>query len=179
VTLGQQLFNDKRLSADGTIACANCHVPDKGFVDGKPQADGINQQRGQRNSPTVLNAMFNASQFWDGRAATLEDQAKLPILNPIEMGMKSPEDVVAKVRGLPEYAETFQKVFGRAVTYDDLAAAIAALTHAVRRGCAIRPLYCRRGERDGRRGQARLGPVQRQGALQRLSRRQCGVATVL
>jgi len=126
VTLGQQLFNDKRLSADGTIACANCHVPDKGFVDGKPQADGINQQRGQRNSPTVLNAMFNASQFWDGRAATLEDQAKLPILNPIEMGIKSPEDVVAKVRGLPEYAETFQKVFGRAVTYDDLAAAIAA-----------------------------------------------------
>jgi len=126
VALGQLLFNDKRLSADGTVACANCHVPDKGFVDGKPQAEGIQQQRGQRNSPTVVNAMFNATQFWDGRAATLEDQAKLPILNPIEMGMKSPEEVVTKVRDIPEYAEAFQKAFGRAVTYDDLAAAIAA-----------------------------------------------------
>jgi cytochrome c peroxidase len=81
---------------------------------------------GQRNSPTVLNALFQATQFWDGRAATLEDQAKLPILNPIEMGMSSPEAVVAKVRGIPEYRNDFQKVYGREATYDDIASAIAA-----------------------------------------------------
>jgi cytochrome c peroxidase len=126
VKLGEKLFNDKRLSLDGTVACATCHAPDKGFVDHKPQSEGIKQQRGQRNSPTVLNAMFNATQFWDGRAPTLEEQAKLPILNPIEMGQKSPDDVVAKLRGLPEYTQQFQKAFGRDVTYDDVAAAIAA-----------------------------------------------------
>jgi cytochrome c peroxidase len=70
--------------------------------------------------------MFNAVQFWDGRAATLEDQAKLPILNPVEMGQKSPDDVVAAVKKVPEYAATFQKLFGHDVTYDDIAAAIAA-----------------------------------------------------
>lgn len=126
IALGKQLFNDKRLSVDGTVACATCHVPDKGFVDHKPQSEGVKQQRGQRNSPTVLNAMFNATQFWDGRAPTLEAQAKLPILNPVEMAQKSPEDVVAKLQGIPEYADSFQKVFGRPVNYDDLAAAIAA-----------------------------------------------------
>jgi cytochrome c peroxidase len=126
VALGDKLFNDKRLSADDSTSCATCHDPKAGFVDHKPTSEGIGKQKGQRNSPTVLNAMFNATQFWDGRAPTLEAQAKLPILNPIEMGQKSPEDVVAKLRKIPEYADTFKKVFGRDVEYDDLAAAIAA-----------------------------------------------------
>jgi cytochrome c peroxidase len=124
--LGDKLFKDKRLSADNSTSCSTCHDPDKGFVDHKPVSEGLRHQKGQRNSPTVLNAMFNATQFWDGRAATLEDQAKLPILNPIEMGMPSPEAVVAKVKGIPEYATGFQQVFGRPVNYDDLARAIAA-----------------------------------------------------
>ncbi len=126
--LGDKLFNDKRLSVTNAVACATCHDPQKGFVDHKPVAEGVTapKERGKRNSPTVLNAMFNATQFWDGRAPSLEEQAKLPILNPIEMGQKSPDDVVAKVRRIPEYAQAFQKVFGRDVTYDDLAAAIAA-----------------------------------------------------
>lgn len=126
VALGEKLFNDKRLSADDTVSCATCHDPKKGFVDRRPTSEGIDKQVGRRNAPTILAAMFNATQFWDGRAATLEEQAKLPILNPIEMGMKSPEEVVAKVRAIPEYSAEFQKVFGRDVTYDDLAAAIAA-----------------------------------------------------
>jgi cytochrome c peroxidase len=126
VRLGDKLFNDKRLSADNTVACATCHEPAKGFVDGKPLSEGIAKRHTARNSPTVLNALFNASQFWDGRAATLEDQAKLPILNENEMGMKSPDDVVAKLRGIPEYVSEFRAVFGRDITYDDLAAAIAA-----------------------------------------------------
>ena len=126
IALGDKLFNDKRLSVDDTVSCATCHDPKRGFVDHEVTSKGVRNQRGQRNSPTILNSMFNATQFWDGRAATLEEQAKLPILNPVEMGQKSPEDVVAKLRKLPEYVDAFKKVFGRDVTYDDLATAIAA-----------------------------------------------------
>ncbi len=126
IALGDKLFNDKRLSADDSTSCATCHDPKAGFVDHKNTSEGIRKQKGQRNAPTVLNAMFNATQFWDGRAATLEAQAKLPILNPVEMGQKSPEDVVAKVRKIPEYVDAFKSVFGRDVNYDDLAVAIAS-----------------------------------------------------
>ncbi|MCP3099775.1 cytochrome-c peroxidase [Myxococcus sp. K15C18031901] len=126
VALGEKLFNDKRLSLDDSVSCATCHDPNKGFTDGKTVSEGVKGLKGMRNSPTVLNALFNGSQFWDGRAATLEDQAKLPILNPVEMAMPTPEAVVVKVRAIPEYATTFQQVFKRDVTYDDLAAAIAA-----------------------------------------------------
>ncbi|SEL32973.1 cytochrome c peroxidase [Stigmatella aurantiaca] len=126
VALGEKLFLDPRLSADNTVSCSTCHEPAMGFVDGKALSTGIKGQQVTRNSPTVLNAMFNASQFWDGRAGTLEDQAKLPILNPREMGMPSPEAVVAKVQAIPEYATAFKSVFGREVNYDDLASAIAA-----------------------------------------------------
>ncbi len=125
-SLGDALFDDKHLSSDGTVSCSTCHDPKLAFVDHKVTSEGVKKQRGQRNSPTVLNAMFNAVQFWDGRAATLEDQAKLPILNPVEMGQKSPDDVVAAVKKNPKYVATFQKLFGHDVTYDDIAAAIAA-----------------------------------------------------
>jgi cytochrome c peroxidase len=128
IALGEKLFRDKRLSVDGTIACSTCHDPDKGFTDHRADnatSEGVGGKRGTRNAPTVLNAMFQAAQFWDGRAATLEDQAKLPILNPVEMGQKTPADVVAAVRRVPEYAEAFRRLYGRDVTYDDLAAAIA------------------------------------------------------
>ncbi|MCI0466941.1 MAG: cytochrome-c peroxidase [Beijerinckiaceae bacterium] len=129
VALGEKLFNDRRLSVDDSVACATCHEPAKGFSDHRGNtatSAGIQNQRGQRNAPTVLNAMFQISQFWDGRAATLEDQAKLPVLNPIEMGQKSPEDVVAKVAKIPEYSSAFKSLLGRDFTYDDIAAAIAA-----------------------------------------------------
>src|ERR1051325_654096 len=128
VALGEKLFNDKRLSVNDTVGCVTCHETGEAFPDHKPLAEGVAapKERTQRNSPTAVNAMFNQTQFWDGRAPSLEEQAKLPILNPIEMGQKSPEDVVAKVRQIPEYAQQFQSVFGRDVNYDDLAAAIAA-----------------------------------------------------
>ncbi len=126
VELGRRLFFDGRLSADGTVACATCHDPQKGFTDQRVTSVGIRQQVGHRNAPTILNALFNDTQFWDGRAHLLEDQAKLPILNPIEMGMKSPADVVARLRALPEYVDAFKKLFGREPTYDDLARVLAA-----------------------------------------------------
>lgn len=127
--LGARLFKEKRLSLDNTVSCDTCHDVDKGFTDHRPDnatSAGVAGAHGTRNSPTVLNAMFHASQFWDGRAATLEDQAKLPILNPVEMAQKTPEDVVAKLRTLPEYQADFERLYGRAPTFDDLALAIAA-----------------------------------------------------
>ena len=126
IELGEKLFFDGRLSADGTVSCATCHDPNKGFTDHLATSVGIRKQTGHRNAPTVLNALYNDTQFWDGRAAQLEDQAKLPILNPVEMGQKSPADVVAAIAKIPEYPPAFQKVFGRAVNYDDLARALAA-----------------------------------------------------
>lgn len=126
IALGQKLFFDGRLSADGTVACATCHDPEKGFTDQLKTSVGIGKQVGQRNSPTVLNALFYETQFWDGRAAHLEDQAKLPILNPIEMGMKTPADVVAAVAKVPAYVAEFKAIFGRAPTFDDIAHAISS-----------------------------------------------------
>ena len=127
IALGEKLFNDTRLSTNDKVSCATCHDPAKGFVDHKPLAEGVAapQKRTQRNSPTVSNALFNATQFWDGRAATLEEQAKLPITNPIEMGQKNGEDVMRKVLAIPEYAAAFKDAFGREATFEDLATAIA------------------------------------------------------
>lgn len=136
VSLGQKLFNDKRLSVDDSTSCATCHDEKLGFTDGKPVSEGVKAQKVTRNSPTILNAMFNASQFWDGRASTLEDQAKLPILNPREMGQPNPEAVVAKVKAIPEYQAEFRKVFNRDVNYEDLAAAIGAFERTLYSGNA-------------------------------------------
>jgi len=86
IALGKQLFFDGRLSADGTVACSTCHDPTRAFTDGRPVSIGVKGRTGQRNALTVLNALYNKTQFWDGRAKTLEDQAALPIVNPSEMG---------------------------------------------------------------------------------------------
>jgi len=131
VELGRRLYYDKRLSADGTVSCATCHDPEKGFADGKKVGEGIGGKKGARNSPTVLNSMFNEFQFWDGRAPSLEEQAKGPMINPVEMGMKDHGAVVAVVAKDAGYAADFQKIFGRAANIDDIAAAIATFERTV------------------------------------------------
>ena len=100
VALGQRLFFDARLSADGTIACSTCHDPARAFTDGKAVSTGIGGRAGQRNAPTVLNALYNATQFWDGRAATLEQQAALPIVNAVEMGEPSIDAAVTRIAAI-------------------------------------------------------------------------------
>jgi len=132
VTLGRQLYFDKRLSADGTVSCATCHDPLKGFSDAHPVAVGIKNQTGARNSPTVLYSGFNEVQFWDGRAPTLEEQAKGPLVNPVEMGQVSHEAVVKAVTAIPEYGNAFKAAFGSpAVTVDRIVQAIASFERTV------------------------------------------------
>ncbi len=126
VELGRKLFFDARLSADGKISCASCHDPKLAFGDAKPVAEGIGGKVGSRNSPSLLNAMFYPNQFWDGRAEGLEDQAIQPLTNPIEMGNASYDQVVARLKTLPEYRAEFLSVFGGEVTIARIGQAIAA-----------------------------------------------------
>jgi cytochrome c peroxidase len=127
VALGEKLYFDKRLSSDRTVSCATCHDPATALADNNMVGIGIGLKKGARNAPTVLNSMFNELQFWDGRAATLEEQAKMPIINPIEMGMKDHDAVVARVREIAEYKPLFTAAFGpEGVTIDTIAKAIAA-----------------------------------------------------
>jgi cytochrome c peroxidase len=124
--LGDMIFDEKRVSADNSMACNTCHSPRNGFTTHTETSRGVGDQLGKRNAPSILNAMFYKSMFWDGRAATLEEQATLPILNPVEMGQKDPKDVVAKLAAIPEMVEAFQKVFGRPPNWEDMGRALAA-----------------------------------------------------
>ena len=131
VALGERLFFEKRLSKNETQSCNSCHSVDQGLagVDNEPTSPGAFGKRGGRNSPTVLNAGFHVAQFWDGRAATLEDQAKGPILNPIEMGMPDASTVIQRLQSDRTYTQQFAQAFPGAkepLTYDNLARAIAA-----------------------------------------------------
>lgn len=127
IALGEKLYFDKRLSIDKTVSCATCHDPATALADINAVGVGIQNKKGARNSPTVLNSMFNESQFWDGRAPTLEEQAKLPLINPIEMGMPNHAAVVKRVSEIAEYQKEFANVFGKdGITIDTIAKAIAA-----------------------------------------------------
>ena len=126
VALGQKLFFDTRLSADGTVACATCHDPVRAFADGRPVSVGIHGRVGQRNSPTILNALYNKNQFWDGRVNTLEQQAALPTTNPFEMGSASIADAVSRIAGDKDYQNRFMQAFGRGVNEQDMLSSIAA-----------------------------------------------------
>ena len=130
IALGKKLFFDKRLSVDNSVSCASCHEVsiEKGGADGLTVSKGIDNQLGTRNAPTVLNAAFQRVLFWDGRAASLEEQAKGPLVNPVEMGMPSLEHVVQKVQALPEYPALFAKAFNttQAINIDNIVKAIAS-----------------------------------------------------
>lgn len=129
IALGKTLFMDKRLSADGTISCANCHEPDRAFTDGRHLAQGFHQQLGTRNAPTIVNAAYFTSQFWDGRRASLEDQAKDPLINPLEHALADENSVLSIVRGDASYTASFNDVFAVSpdrITIDHVAKAIAA-----------------------------------------------------
>ncbi len=123
--LGRQLYFDPRISADGTVSCATCHNPAKGWSDGGPVSAGIKGQTGNRSAPTVINTAYGKTMFWDGRAPSLEAQAQGPMINPIEMGAQKHQQIVDRLRQIPGYKQQSEKVFGTDVTLDGMAKAIA------------------------------------------------------
>jgi cytochrome c peroxidase len=137
VKLGRELFFEKKLSANNTQSCNSCHAVDqnRGGVDNEPTSPGAFGKRGGRNSPTVLNAGFHIAQFWDGRAKTLEDQAKGPVLNPGEMAMPSEAAVIEKLKAEKKYVGAFKKAFpgeSDPITYDNFAKAVGAFERTLR-----------------------------------------------
>ncbi len=133
IELGKMLYFDKRLSKSKEISCATCHDPKMAWTEHRATSKGIKDQIGERNSPTVINAAYMTSQFWDGREPTLEAQALGPIENPIEMGHKLAV-VCADCEKIPAYKEQFQKVFGTGVTKEGIAKAIAAFERTILSG---------------------------------------------
>lgn len=137
IELGKKLYFETALSLDNTMSCNTCHniLDKKGGVDNQPTSKGVKGQNGDRNSPTVLNAGFHIAQFWDGRAKDLVEQAKGPILNPIEMAMPSEKAVEEKIAKIEEYPQLFEKAFpndAKKITYDNIAKAIAAFERTLR-----------------------------------------------
>ncbi|MCC6336116.1 MAG: cytochrome-c peroxidase [Myxococcales bacterium] len=129
VALGRLLYFDVRLSKNHDVSCNSCHDLAKFGVDGEALSSGHKKQKGSRNSPTVYNAGNHLAQFWDGRAPTLEEQAKGPILNPVEMAMKDEASAVAVLESVPGYLPLFKKAFpgqDKPITWDNLARAIGA-----------------------------------------------------
>jgi len=161
IALGELLFNDERFSATGDVSCATCHNAAKGFTDSPLSvSEGINELKGTRNAPTVVNAAFFESQFWDGRSPTLEDQALHPFVNPVEMALPDHEPILKIVRTDPEYVEAFQKVFGKtgdAVTMDEVTMAIAAFERTQIAGNSPFDRYWFAGEEDALTEQQRRG----------------------
>lgn len=130
IALGETLFNDTRFSADGTVSCGTCHKREALFTDSPlTVSEGIKKLKGTRNAPTVVNAAYFSSMFWDGREPTLERQATQPFLNPVEMALPSHDPILKIVRTDPEYVRGFKRAFGKTgkqVTMTEVTQAIAA-----------------------------------------------------
>ena len=127
VELGKMLYMDPRFSATGTVSCNSCHNVMEGGDDSRSVSMGVHGKTGGRNAPTVWNSAFHSVQFWDGRAPLLEDQAKGPVANPVEMGMADVDTAMDRVRAIPGYKPYFDKAFGKdGMTVDNAAKAVAA-----------------------------------------------------
>lgn len=133
IALGRRLFLEKRLSADNSLACADCHRPERGFSDGKPLAIGVKKQTGNRNTPTIVNRAYGRSFFWDGRIATLEEQVLQPIQNPKEMGADLTA-AIEKLRTDSVYSALFQAVFGEPPNVRSLSYALASYVRTLLSG---------------------------------------------
>ncbi len=127
IALGRKLFFDRRLSVNGTLSCAMCHVPEQGFTLNELATPvGVEGRSVRRNAPSVVNAAYQKTLFHDGRAATLEDQALRPLIDPDEMANPSHDHVVARIRASADYDGLFERAFGRPVDIAALARAVAA-----------------------------------------------------
>ena len=157
ILLGKKLYFDPRLSFDNTVSCATCHDLRLSGTDGGAVSTGIDDQKGGRSAPPSVNAAYMDTQFWDGRAPTLEEQAKGPPTNPIEMGMPSHDYLVEKLRGIEEYRKDFQNAFGEAATIDNAAEAIAAYERTLLSGNSPFDRFRYAGEEDAISEMAKTG----------------------
>ena len=130
VALGRRLFFDSMLSRDGSVSCAACHDPLLAFTDGRRISRGVFDRAGTRNAPTLVNRAYGESQFFDGRASTLEEQAILPIQSPTELDLGL-EGALARLKGDTEYSARFRATFGRGPTVEDLGRALASYVRTI------------------------------------------------
>lgn len=155
IMLGKQLFFDPRLSGDNKTSCATCHVPEKAFADGLARSTGRDAMLLSRNTPSLLNVGFFATFFWDGRAATLEEQALLPMASPAEMnqGLKELEQELSAV---PGYVKQFREIFGTNPTRSDIAKSLAAFQRTLVTGPSPFDKYLS-GDKDSLSDDAKRG----------------------
>ena len=179
VALGDKLFDDKRFSATGQVACATCHDAKKAFTDSPLRtSEGIakagKKLTGTRNAPTVVNAAYFDAMFWDGRSPSLEDQSQHPFVNPVEMGLKDHQPILKIVRTDPAYVKAFEQVFGKKgaqVTMKEVQQAIAAFERTKVAGGSPFDRYFYGGDPKALAGaEARVRPLRQQGALRLLPR---------
>jgi len=163
IALGDKLFNDKRFSSTGEVSCATCHDPAKAFTDSPLKtSEGVNKLTGTRNAPTVVNAAYMKTQFWDGRSPSLEDQALHPPVNPVEGGLADHEPILEIVRTDPEYVKAFKAVFGKSgdgVTMNEVTKAIGAFERTQVSGNSPFDRYFYAGEKDAMTDAQRRGFV--------------------
>ncbi|MCF6205515.1 MAG: hypothetical protein L3J47_01285 [Sulfurovum sp.] len=164
VELGDTLYHDPRFSADGKVSCATCHAREKAFTDhlsvSKGFSDAQGTRMGTRNAPTVINAAYYTSQFWDGRVPSLEEQSKFPPINPVEGGLHSWDKLIEMIREDEFYRKEFKKVFGveaSEITIDHFAKAIASFERTIISGNSKFDRYMYGGEEDALNEQEKRG----------------------
>ncbi len=157
IALGRRLYYDPMLSVDKTIACASCHSPEFGFADPRQFSEGVGGKKGGRQAPSVINAAYYTTQFWDGRAASLEEQALGPMQNPVEMA-HTLDGVTKALTSEPSYAPEFEKAFGPGpVTIEKAAMAIASFERTVLSGNSAFDRYMYGGDKSALNDSARRG----------------------
>lgn len=170
VALGRELFFEKRLSRDGTVSCASCHDPELGYTDKEPVAVGIGGRKGPRRTPRIFNRAYGKSFFWDGRAATLEEQVLKPIANPVEMDLPV-EAAIVFLQSDPAYAKAFEAAFRGEPTPERLAYALAGYVRTILSGDAPYDRYLAGDE-------AALTPSQKRGLALFRGKAACAVCHV-
>jgi len=161
IALGKQLFNDPSLSADGTVRCASCHIPERSYTDGRAVAIGVYGRTGTRNTPSLLNiaAANEPAFFWDGRRTVLEQAVLDPLTNPVEMGLHDQSDLMRRITQNSAYREAFTQTFpggGNSLAPSEVGTVLAAYVHSLTPAESAFDRY-RRGDRTAMNPRAQLG----------------------
>jgi cytochrome c peroxidase len=160
--LGKQLFNDPRLSADGTVRCASCHIPEKSYSDGRRVAVGVYGRTGTRNTPSlaVINISKDESFFWDGRRASLEEAVLDPLTNPMEMGLRDQAELIRKIEQNEGYRTAFAHAFPDtpgSITPKEVATVLTVYLHTLNLPQSAYDRYAMQGDQAALDQRAKLG----------------------